>query len=124
MDADMDNTYMVTVNGHGRHVHGNSDVTVTVTNVNEAGEVTLSTEQPRVGTEIMATLTDVDGMLSSVTWQWTSSSDMSTWTAILNATSNVYTPVDADAAAICRRRRCTRTDTAPTRAKWRNRHSR
>ena len=21
-DADMDNTYMVTVNGHGRHVHG------------------------------------------------------------------------------------------------------
>ena len=93
------NMYMVTVTADDGTNMDTQDVTVTVTNVNEAGEVTLSTEQPRVGTEIMASLTDVDGMLSSVTWQWTSSSDMLAWTDVENGTSNVYTPVDADAGS-------------------------
>ena len=34
---------------------------VTVTNVDEAGEVTLTTLQPQEGVEITATLTDPDG---------------------------------------------------------------
>ena len=47
------------------------DVTVAVTNVDDPGTVSLSAAQPRIGVEIRAIdLTDPDGMVSSVTWQW------------------------------------------------------
>ena len=46
------------------------DVTVTVTNVEELGTVTLSSVQPRIGVPITATLTDPDGDISDVTWKW------------------------------------------------------
>ena len=36
----------------------------------EAGEVTLNTLQPRVGIGVMATLTDLDGATTDVTWKW------------------------------------------------------
>ena len=36
----------------------------------EAGTVTLNTLQPRVGIGVMATLTDLDGATSGVTWKW------------------------------------------------------
>ena len=45
-------------------------VTITVTNVDEAGTVTLSTVQPQVGTALTAMLEDTDGDPTSVTWQW------------------------------------------------------
>ena len=74
-------------------------VTVMVTNMNEMGMVTLSAMQPTVGMEIMATLTDLDMVVDmpTVMWQWASSSDMSTWTDIEDATSASYMPVDGDA---------------------------
>ena len=72
-------------------------VTVTVTNVNEDGTVSLSTMRPVVGTAITASLTDDDGEVSGVTWQWASSSDgMDPWTDISGATDASYTPVIAD----------------------------
>ena len=49
---------------------GNSDekdVTVKVTNVEEDGEVTLSTLQPRVGFPVTATLTDPDNITANST---------------------------------------------------------
>ena len=46
------------------------DVKVTVTNVDEKGTVTLSKTQPRVGIAVTATLTDPDGSISGLTWQW------------------------------------------------------
>ncbi len=46
------------------------DVIVTVTNVEEGGTVTLSTLQPRIGTALTATLTDIDGAVSDVKWMW------------------------------------------------------
>ena len=53
---------------------GNSDeqeVTVKVTNVEEAGMVTLSTLQPRVSFPVAATLADADNITAgSVSWQW------------------------------------------------------
>ena len=70
-DAGTDNVYNVTV------VATDSDnqtamitVTVMVTNVDEEGTLTLSTVQPRVGTPLTATLTDIDGAVSDVTWMW------------------------------------------------------
>ena len=54
-------------------------VTITVTNLDEAGTVTLSSEKPTVGDNLTATLGDPDGDLTDVTWQWSKSADMDSW---------------------------------------------
>ena len=98
MDMGGDNMYMVTVMADDGTNMATQDVTVTVTNVDEMGTVTLSAMKPTVGMEIMATLADLDDGITGTTWQWASSSDMSTWADIEDdATSASYTPVEADA---------------------------
>ena len=47
-------------------------VTVTVTNVDEPGTVTLSDSSPHVGDQLTATLTDPDQGIRQPTWSWTS----------------------------------------------------
>ena len=96
-DDDTNNVYQVTVQaGDGGEDPATKTVTVTVTNVEEAGMVTLSTLQPKAGVELTATLTDPDEVITgSVTWQW-SSRDRSTWTDIEDATTAMYTPADGD----------------------------
>ena len=47
-------------------------VTVTVTNVDEPGTVTLSDGSPHVGDQLTATLTDPDQGIRQPTWSWTS----------------------------------------------------
>ena len=71
-------------------------MTINVTNVDEDGAVTLSPEQPKIGTELTAALTDADGGVSDASWRWERSQDNMTWTAISGATSNTYAPVGAD----------------------------
>ena len=79
------------------------DVTVTVSNVNEAGTVTLSTMSPAVGSEVTASLTDLDGGITETTWQWSKSMTMDgTFTDIGTATSASYTPVEDDAGMYLR----------------------
>ena len=74
------------------------NVTVTVTNEDEGGTVTLSSDQATVGDELTAVITDIDGGVIDVTWQWARSSDGSTgWTNIAGATAAAYTTVDDDA---------------------------
>ena len=60
-DHDADNIYRVTVQASHGTATGMLAVTVTVTNEDEAGKVTLSPAQPRVGARLTATLTDPDG---------------------------------------------------------------
>ena len=95
-DDDTDNAYMVTVKANDGTNTATRDVTVTVTNVDEDGEVTLSAAQPVVDTELTATLADPDGGVTGTTWQWASSMDMTTWEDITGATMEAYTPVAAD----------------------------
>ena len=91
-DADKDNTYEVTVGAKdAAHIRGTRDVEVKVTNVNEDGTVTLSAIQPRVGVSLTASLTDIDGPVTAVKWQWRDSSG-----DIDDATSDTYTPVASD----------------------------
>ena len=76
------------------------NVTVRVTNVDEAGTVTLSRVQPQVGISISASLTDLDGTPSGVTWRWaTSTSDTTPDPFIQGRTSSSYTPVAGDVAS-------------------------
>ena len=92
-DANTDNVYMVTVVvTDSKKLTAMRDVTITITNVDEDGTVTLSSEQPKVGIALTATLEDHDGVVAdSVKWTWHSSAD-GTGTAIPMATSDTYTP--------------------------------
>ena len=102
MDADTDNTYMVTVKasyGSGDEmVMDTQAVTVYVTDVEEKGTVTLSSMTPVVDTPLTATLTDPDTVMEdSVMWQWSKSMTMNgTFVAIGEATMMSYTPTAAD----------------------------
>ena len=106
LDYETTPSYTVTVSVRdSKDAAGNSDtavdntitVTINVTNVDEDGEVTFSSTQPQVGTELTATLTDPDGSITADTRKWETSSDgSSNWTVISTATSDSYTPVAAD----------------------------
>ena len=73
---------------------GTRDVKVTVTNVEEDGTVTLNKAVPVVGIEVTASLSDPDGRISGLTWQWALAG-----TDIADATSATYTPVEGNAGA-------------------------
>ena len=98
MSDDNTNTYMVTVKAEAGGVMEMVEVTVMVTNEEEDGTVTLSTMSPAVGSEVTASLTDLDGSITGTTWQWASADAMDgDFTNIDGATSASYTPVEDDA---------------------------
>ena len=93
------NTYQVVVRASDGTASAITGVTITVTNVEEAGRVTISPSQPGVDEEVTASLADPDGSVGDVGWQWARSDDPSdpeSWTDISDATSDTYTPETAD----------------------------
>ena len=97
-DADLNNVYSVTVVATAASgATAELPVTITVTNVDEAGTVTLSPARPGVGTAVTATLEDdPDGGVTRERWQWAKSMDMTAWENIAGANTSSYTPVEAD----------------------------
>ena len=88
------------------------DVVVTVTNVDEPGTVTISGTESG-GEELMASVTDIDGMVSNVTWQWALGASASgPFAPISGATNNTYTTVAVDVNRYLRATACTRTPRA------------
>ena len=78
-DANRDNAYQVTVVvTDSKNQTDRLNVTVTITNVEEGGTVTLSSVQPRIGVPLTATLTDLDGTPTDVKWQWATSTNTPT----------------------------------------------
>ena len=87
------------------------DVTIKVVNKEDKGTVTLSAQEPQEGKAVTAKLTDEDGGVANVTWQWkrakvinddndclvdlTNTTAETGWLDIEGATSPVYTP-DSD----------------------------
>ena len=70
LDYETRNSYTVTVTATDpSNATGEVTVTITVTDEDEGGSVTLSTNQPRVSSELSATLNDPDADVTSVTWQ-------------------------------------------------------
>ena len=95
--------YSVTVSvTDGKDSEGNVDsavddtaaVTINVNNVDEAGSVTVTAGTPAAGTALTATLSDPDGSVTSVTWQWqrTNLTMFDVWEDITDAESASYTP--------------------------------
>ena len=100
-DANKDNAYKVkVVASDDAGNKSETDVTVTVNNIDEDGKVVLSSIQPAVGTELTATVTDPDGKVTNVIWQWTSGPTRGTADSeeIDDATSATYTPTAGDPA--------------------------
>ena len=72
-------------------------VTVTVSNEDEVGMVELSSNTPQEKQELTATVSDLDGITGSVTWQWArTTSRVGLGTPISGATLARYTPDAAD----------------------------
>ncbi len=96
----------------GKDANGDADtgwddeisITIEVTNVDEAGTVTLGSNNPEVNTALSASLTDPDGSVTELAWQWqkADTADAATWTDISGATAASYTPVDGDAGKFIR----------------------
>ena len=91
-------TYSVTVTADdSKGGTATKDVTITLTNVDEDGAVTLSTYQPSARTQVTATLADPDGVTGTTTWQWSKSNTQNgTYDNISGATSATYEPVDGN----------------------------
>ena len=77
-------------------------VTIDIENVDEPGEVALSSHQPQVAVALTATLTDLDGGLSGITWLWERSADQTDWTEIDGARTASYTPAIGDLSSYLR----------------------
>ena len=74
------------------------EVTVSVTNVDEPGTITLSSLQPQAGVVLTAVLSDPDGETSGTGLQWERSSRTSgPWAEIEEETGTTYTPANGDA---------------------------
>ena len=82
LDHEAKSSYTVTVSVHdGKAIDGTPSqatddtvtVTITVTDVEEDGTLTLSSVQPQVDTALTATLEDPDGSVTITTWLWESS---------------------------------------------------
>ena len=97
-DADGDNEYRFTLKAAaGDEVSSPLDVTVTVTDEDEDGAVTLSDTRPTVGTALTAALSDPDGVTpGTTTWRWERNDGREGWLEIPGASSANYTPVAAD----------------------------
>ena len=105
-DADMDNMYMVTVVAtDAKKLTAMRDVVITVTNANEAGKITFSSVQPKVGIAFTAALSDEDVVVGDVKWQWYNGNPDDgpddgviddDATPIAKAKSDTYTPKRAD----------------------------
>ncbi|MCY4507170.1 MAG: cadherin domain-containing protein, partial [Acidobacteria bacterium] len=111
-NAASNNEYVVNVTvADGKDSAGNAEappvvddtitVTISVTDVDEPGRVSLSTTRPQLGSAVTATLSDPDGS-PNPTWKWERSFGRTTWSAIPGATSASYTPVAADAGRFLR----------------------
>ena len=100
-DYETSNSYFVTVEVSDGEFTDELDVTVSVTNEDEEGSLTLSSVQPQVDTALTATLTDPDGPVS-IAWVWERSQDKRTWEEIKGTIEGSYTPVAADVGAYLR----------------------
>ena len=99
-DHESESSYSVTVKADdGKSDPASIAVTITVTNEDEDGTITLSSDPPSAGTALTATLADDDGVKTTpaVTWQWESSPNgTDTWTIISGETNSSYTPGSDD----------------------------
>ena len=92
------NTYELTLLARaGSSVTDTHTFTVTVTDVDEEGALSLSSTRPALGAALTAVPTDPDGVAAGTAlWQWERSTGRNSWAVIDGAAAASYTPVAAD----------------------------
>ena len=98
VDPDAANTYELTLLAKaGSSVTDTRTLTVTVTDVDEEGALSLSSTRPALGAALRAVLSDPDGVTAGTeVWQWERSTGRNSWAVIDGAAAESYTPVAAD----------------------------
>ena len=98
------NTYTVMVKATDETMKvGMETVMVKVTNVDEAGMVTLSARRPQSATAFTAMMDDPDDGVTDEKWQWAKASSRNgSYGNIENARSETYTPTDDDVGSYLR----------------------
>ena len=94
----------------GKDENGQPDTTidaaigirVDITNLNEAGSLTILSTQPHVYSVVRARLTDLDGGIRREEWEWSRSRDRSTWSRIETGNRDAYIPQAGDAGMYLR----------------------
>ena len=106
LDYEAKSGYTVTVSVRdGQDDDGNPDsatddtvrVSIVVTNEDDEGGVTISSNQPVIGNTLRAKLHDPDGFVAIYFWNWSTSVDKRRWIDTGNGLGDSYTP-DADDA--------------------------
>ncbi|WP_419946088.1 cadherin domain-containing protein [Candidatus Poriferisodalis sp.] len=95
-DANLDNIYQVDVEVSDGTFTVTRGVRIIVADLDEAGIVTLSQTQPQPGTVLRATLSDPDGSVSNLRWEWQRRRSGDAWTPIADTSSHFYTVSRAD----------------------------
>ena len=97
-DDGRDNEYSISLLAQVESTFSSSfAVTVTVTDVDETGVISLSSARPSKDSALTATLNDPDGVTAGTAlWQWERSTGRNSWAVIEGAASAIYTPVAAD----------------------------
>ncbi|WP_419864235.1 cadherin domain-containing protein [Candidatus Poriferisodalis sp.] len=95
-DSNLDNIYAVDVIVSDGTFSDSQRVQIVVANVDETGSVSLSETEALPGTKVGAQLTDPDGGVSDVSWEWQRSRNGVTWTPIAHATASSYTVARSD----------------------------
>ena len=72
------------------------NVTISVTNVNESGRISLTVPSRKPGTEWSAQVSDPDGAPSSILWTWQRTFGSGGWNDIPGETSSSYEITDGD----------------------------
>ena len=98
IDRESKTSYEVTITATDTaSVTATADVTINVTDIDEAGTVALTADTPAVGKQLTATLSDPDGGVTSPTWTWAwSTTRTGSFTTISSANGATYTPVTGD----------------------------
>ena len=97
LDHETKSSYMVTVTAMDADSATDTiDVTINVNNVDETGTLELSSMSPIAGTALTATLTDLDGVVAVVDWQWSRSMTMDGTFEHIAEETMTYTPSDDD----------------------------
>ena len=101
-DGDGDNVYNVWLVARGGGNIAQRRVAVTVTDEDDPGTVTLPPQQPRVGTELNAELSDPDGPVSGTGWLWERSVGQTDWSETDEPGAKSYTPKTTDVGSYLR----------------------
>ncbi|WP_420444100.1 cadherin domain-containing protein [Candidatus Poriferisodalis sp.] len=95
-DANLDNTYEVDVQAFDGSFTVSQGVRITVADLDEPGTVTLSSTQPTLGSVLTASLSDPDGDITNLSWEWQRRRSGGEWTPIPDTDSSTYTVTRSD----------------------------